>query len=132
MIGRLTRLKRMVSHMGIARKPHVEVFIKRPRLASKTNLGFRERSIVSYSSFTYFQKHFSSCIPQACYQACSKVKGLQVFLRHRLSLRIITQKSAKEPRKVRDRSRRPSKTPALQAMGDDTASAIRCWSVGLG
>ena len=34
--------------------------------------------------------------------------------------------------KVRERSRRPSKTPALQAMGDDTASAIRCWSVGLG
>ena len=44
----------------------------------------------------------------------------------------IRERSAKEPRKVRERSRRPSKPPALQAMGDDIASAVRCWSLGLG
>ena len=41
-------------------------------------------------------------------------------------------KSMKDPRKIRERSRRPSKPPALQAMGDDIASAIRCWSLRLG
>ena len=44
----------------------------------------------------------------------------------------IRERFAKGPRKIRERSRRPSKPPALQAMGDDIASAIGCWSLGLG
>ena len=110
-------------------------WLKRPSAkgrdgARERNFGFRERSIVSYSSFTYFQKHFSSCSLQACFRACSKVKGLQVFLRH--TYLKIRERSAKDRRKVRERSRRPSKPPALQAVGDDIAFAIRCWSLGLG
>ena len=34
----------------------------------------------------------------------------------------IRERSAKEPRKVRERSRRPSKPPALQAMGDENSA----------
>ena len=45
--------------------------------------------------------------------------------------RKIRERSAKDRRKVRERSRRPSKPPALQAMGYDIAFAIRCWSLGL-
>ena len=44
----------------------------------------------------------------------------------------IRERSAKDPRKISERSRRPSNPPALQAMGDDIASAIWCWSSGLG
>ena len=44
---------------------------------------------VSYSSLLTFKYiGFSSCSLRACFQAYSKVKGLQSFLRHRLSLRI--------------------------------------------
>ena len=43
-------------------------------------------------------KYFSSCSLQACVQACSKVNGLQFFVR--LSLRILARKCAKDPRKV--------------------------------
>ena len=86
----------------IARKPHVEVLYKAttaglkdlPRkvamVLAKGTLDFAKKSIVSYGSFTYFQKHFCSCSPQTCFQACSKAKGLQVFLRDRLSFRILT------------------------------------------
>ena len=35
----------------------------------------------------------------------------------------IRERSAKDPRKIRERSRMPSKVPVLQAMGDDIASA---------
>ena len=41
----------------------------------------------------------------------------------------IRERSAKGPRKILERSRRPSKLTALQAMGDDIASAIGCWSL---
>ena len=45
----------------------------------------------------------------------------------------IREKAAKDLRKIREGSRKPSKPPALQAVGDDIASAIRFWSCkGLG
>ena len=38
------------------------------------------------------------------------------------------ERPAKDPRKICEGSRKPSKPPALQAVGDDIASAIRFWS----
>ena len=104
--------------MGIVRKPHVEG-IKRPRLAyeglarkfvdgaRERNFAFRERGIVSFSSLHTFKNScFPSCSLQACSQACSKVKGLEVFLRHRISLRILTRKTRE--RSAKDRVSRAS------------------------
>ena len=61
------------------------------------------------------------------------LQGLPVFLRHRISLRILTkirERSAKDTRKIRERCK-PNEPPALQAMGDDTASAIFFGARGL-
>ena len=37
----------------------------------------------------------------------------------------IRERSAKDPRNIRERSRKPSKPPALQAMGDEIIAGIR-------
>ena len=43
----------------------------------------------------------------------------------------IRERSAKDPRNIRERSRKPSKPPALQAVRDDIIAEIRFWLYGL-
>ena len=59
-------------------------------------------------------------------------KSSEAQAQSQISYLKIRERSAKGPRKIRERSRRQSKPPALQAMGDDIASAIGCWSLELG
>ena len=100
------------------------------------NFGYRERCIVSYVSLTYFQKTFLFLKYEGMLPSMppgERVEGLSEAQAHSQNSYLkICERFVKGPRKICERSRRPIKAPALQAMGDDIASAIGCWSSGLG